>query len=253
MALPLAGEPIGIQEKIEALAYVPGLQDTGDLEAATKTITATAEAAGVGNADYSQALTLPKPADARLIVKRIATRLAVTIDSMTAGHLYCRVYVDAQDAAHRLFDEDWTTTGARLDAVNTHSENLATIFALLKDGAAHTFYFFFWVDAGNAVISVCQLWEGVGNCSTSAAKVLSLTHQGFIGGKAYAVRVGTGSVGHIICSFDSGTSHPNIVGDAAEQVFPCAVVSNPVEQVYGPVATDLVYVSWIYLVLRSLL
>ncbi|MEK7281607.1 MAG: hypothetical protein AAB037_04555, partial [Chloroflexota bacterium] len=116
-------------------------------EAATKTITATVEATGVGNADYSAALTVAAPADARLVVKRVAARLAVTIDSMTAGTLFCRVYVDAQAANNRLFDLSWTTPGAKLAAVDTHSGNLAAVFNLLKDGAAHTFYFFFWVNA----------------------------------------------------------------------------------------------------------
>jgi hypothetical protein len=159
--LKLAGEGT-VAEHIEKLSYTPGPQDSGDLEAATRTVTAAAEATGPGNADYSRALTLAKPTDARLTVQRIAARLAVTIDSMTAGQLNCRVYVDAQDADHRLLDVSWTGAGAKLAVVDTHSGNLATIFNLLKDGASHTFYFFFWVNTGNAVISLCQLWEGVG-------------------------------------------------------------------------------------------
>ena len=107
------------QEKIGLIEYLPYLENTGDLEAGTKTITATSEATGVANADYSMALTLSKPSDARLVVTRIAARLAVTIDSFdVAEHLYCRVYVDAQDANHRLFDEDWNSIGAKLDAVD---------------------------------------------------------------------------------------------------------------------------------------
>jgi hypothetical protein len=45
-----------MKEKIEVLSYVPGLQDSGDLETGTKTITATAEPAGLGNATYTAAL-----------------------------------------------------------------------------------------------------------------------------------------------------------------------------------------------------
>ena len=37
-----------MKEKIEVFSYVPGLQDSGDLETGTKTITATAEPAGLG-------------------------------------------------------------------------------------------------------------------------------------------------------------------------------------------------------------
>ena len=36
-----------MKEKIEVFSYVPGLQDSGDLETGTKTITATAEPAGL--------------------------------------------------------------------------------------------------------------------------------------------------------------------------------------------------------------
>ena len=141
------------QEKVETILYSPGLQNSGDLEAATKTITALAEATGLANADYSKALTLPKPADTRLELERIGSRLSVTIDSFSvATILYCRVYVDAQDAAHRLFDLSWTTTGNQLAGTSTTS---GTLYPLLSDGQSHTFYFFFWVNqANNAVIKI---------------------------------------------------------------------------------------------------
>lgn len=197
MALRLAGEEIGIQEKVEALTYSPNLQDSGDLEAGTKTITATSEASGLGNADYSKALTLANPDDARLVIKRMGTRLAVTIDSFdTATHLYCRVYVDAQDADHRLFDEDWDSTGAKLDATSIHSALKSTIFNLLKDGTEHTFYFFFWIDqANNAIISLVQLWEcvGSGNVNDSSAIALEVVHTGFLSFAAKLGLQGTGT------------------------------------------------------------
>jgi hypothetical protein len=66
------------QEVIEAISYQPGLQDSGDLEAGTKTITATAEATGVNAADYHAVMSLAKPDDLRLTVIRIAARLAVS-------------------------------------------------------------------------------------------------------------------------------------------------------------------------------
>lgn len=191
---------IGISQRtrVETISYSPGMQDTGDLEAATATITATSEGSGLVNADYSAALTLKRPSDARLEVKRIAARLAVTVDSMTAGHLYCRVYVDQQDAEHLLFDEDWTGAGARLDATDTHQSGKAAIFSLLADGSAHTFYFFFWVDAGSAVISLVQLWEGAGTCSTSTmgapdTLVMTLDHPGPAQAAGYLRRAGTGT------------------------------------------------------------
>jgi hypothetical protein len=82
------------QERIEAISYMPGLQDSGDLEPGTRTITATTEATGVNVADYHTTLTLAKPDDLRVSVLRIAARVAVTIDNMTAGQLNCRVYAE---------------------------------------------------------------------------------------------------------------------------------------------------------------
>jgi len=188
---------VSSRETVETIDYDPGLKDTGDLEGGTNTITATSEATGVGNADYTHSLTLEKPADARLLVKRIAARLAVTIDSMTANHVYCRVYVDQQDAGHRLFDDDWEAAGERLDADTVHADSKATIFNLLKDGASHTFYFFFWVDTGNAVISCVQLCEGIGTSSTDSigapdTLVMTLEHTGLTCVTGYLRRVGSG-------------------------------------------------------------
>lgn len=250
MALKLAGEEIGNQEKIETLYYAPGLQDTGDLEAATKTITATSEASGVGNADYSHAITLSKPSDARLTVKRVAARLAVTIDSMTAGHLYCRVYVDAQDAAHRLFDEDWTGIGAKLDAVDKTS---GTLFDLMTDGAQHTFYFFFWVDSGNAVLSVVQLWECVSTCTTGWAEILRLDHQGLISFDIYAYKLGTGTAEFRLTSAVTGNPVTNIIwtGSGVGVGCPLALVNIGSLRANGTVATDLNLVDNVTVILRS--
>lgn len=166
MALKLAGETDNYtQEKIETVAYDPYVPDTGDLEAGTHTIVPTSRPA-IGNAQYSKALTLPKPSDARLVVLQIAARLSLNIAGLgIATHVYCSVRVDVDDADHELFSEDWTTTGAKLDGVNKTS---GALFDLLKDGAAHTFYFLFWADvASQATIDVVQLWEGVGTYGTA--------------------------------------------------------------------------------------
>lgn len=252
MALKLAGEEIGIQEKIETISYNPGAKDTGDLEPATKTISATSEATGVDNADYSKALTLPKPDDARLVVKIIAARLAVTIDSFdTATHLYCRVYVDVQDADHLLFDEDWDSIGAKLDAVDTRAGVKETIFNLLKDGAAHTFYFFFRVNqANNAVISVVQLWEGVGSCYTNTytRRILDINHCGLISLFIAVRKAGTGSCGWRIVFPDTDLY---LLTGSTDGRSECMLINNASLSCGGSVSTDLNYLSKIYLHLRS--
>jgi hypothetical protein len=250
--LKLAGEfEIG-REKCERIIYAPGIKDSGDLEAGTKTITATAEASGVGNADYSSSLTLSAPGDSRLIIERIAARLNVTIDSMTAGHLYCRVYIDAQDADHRLFDKDWTTTGSKLEAVDKDS---GTIFSLLKGGSAHTFYFFFWVDSGNAVLSVVELWEGVGTCAASEGsivKCLSIDHKGFVSINYTQSRQGTGTpVTRVTPSTATSPWVLQTSGSWARAMLPSCLIYDAAIWVYGSVAAALNYISDMVVILRS--
>lgn len=231
---------------VETISYAPGVKDTTDLvEPGTITIVAVAEGAV---ANCSAALTLTIPTDTRLAIVQIASRLAVTIDSMTAGTLFCRVYVDVQDAAHRLFDLSWAVAGAKLSVVNLTA---GTIFNLLKNGAAHTFYFFFWVDAGNAVISLVELWEGVGDGGTAwwTTIALSLTFKGIIGVHATAARVGTGGTSMMICAFNSGAQYPLIAPEAFSALAPSANVSGPIIRIFGTVATDLVYLSRIDLTL----
>ncbi|MFH0914143.1 MAG: hypothetical protein V1849_02490 [Chloroflexota bacterium] len=175
--LKLAGELNYVHEKVEGISWAPGLQTSGDLIATTKTVTLTAEASGLGSADYSAALTLPAPSDARILVRRLLSRLSITIDSFNvATILYCRVYVDAQDSGHLLFDRNWNSTGNKLALEDVHSGNKPTIFNLLKDGAVHTFYFFFWVNqANNAIISLAQVWEAVGPSGWYVPLVISHT------------------------------------------------------------------------------
>ena len=238
-----------IQEKTEIIEYSPNLQNTGDLEAGTKTITATSEATGIANADYSKTLTLPKPSDSRLVVTRIAARLAVTIDSFNAAtHLYCRVYVDAQDANHRLFDEDWTSIEAKLDAVDTHAGALATIFGLLSDGSPHTFYFFFWVDAGNAVISLVQLWEGVGSWETGGTFCYQIEHSGFMQLVGSSSRVGTGGMHCYLMPTELGIG-VSFGGNAVSDLY--LVPTRMRVRIGGTVATDLNYLDYVDVTLRS--
>ena len=239
-------------ERIETLLYEPGLQNTGDLEAATETIVAVAEATGVGNADYSAALTLPAPPDARLVILRIAARLAVTIDSITAGTLNCRVYVDQQDANHRLFDLNWNVAGAKLAAQDTLTGTMQTIFNLLKNGAAHTFYFFFWVNAGNAVLSLVQLWEGVGSCNlTPVYAYLQINHIGWL------------TIGNRFSRVGTGTQSQRFVYDVLSkwrQFLTAAIENNVQTHIVNPgmiltgggsVAADLNYLTDFKVVLRS--
>ena len=245
------------KEKIEVLLYQPGLQDSGDLEPATKTITATAEASGLANVTYTASLTLPKPSDDRLVVKRICARLQVTIDTIAGGDtdLYCRVYVDAQDTAHRLFDLDWTSAGIKLLAVDTHSGALAMIFNILKDGANHTFYFFFWKAGTGAgiTISLVQLWEGVGSCSISEPyPAIDILHQGFISMCGYISRIGTGTPIFNLLSVYSNWFELYYTSGLDQHIrIPLVLVYNNSLSTKGSVASDLNYVPRVEMILES--
>ena len=248
------------QEKIEALEYNPGLQNSGDLEGATNTITATSEAAGVGSADYSKALTLPKPDDARIEVKRIGTRLSVTIDSDDGTHdLHCRVYVDAQDAAHMLFDETWTDAPAvtQLAAQSVRVGTKETIFDLLRDGNAHTFYFFFWSPGNHSpVISLVQLWEAVGVANTEDAAVLTIAHQGWGQLGLELGSVGSGAPRTSIFNGLSISRPQTLVRESASTILTMDDTLAILDEGYcvsrwGMAAADLSYIVKLTCVLRS--
>jgi hypothetical protein len=169
----------------ENILYTPLLKNTNDLEAGTKTVTAAAKPV---TADYSASLTLPKPSDSRMQVLRIAARVSRTLDSLSSGaNLRIQVYVDdasGLDANCQLFDLTLAASGNSVAAVTVDTENKSPLYNALKDGSAHTFYWFIWKTAagtGDTVISVVQLWEGVGVSDTSTdvnKPVIILSHTG---------------------------------------------------------------------------
>ena len=182
----------------ETINFTQTVRDTTDLEAATKTITATAKA---GAADYSASLALTAAImpDTRLAVSRIAQRLQITVDSFnSATHLYCQVYVDDPTglvANNQLFSIDITATGQNLSTAFCTAATKPTLFNLLKDGASHTFYFFFWVNqATSATISECRLYEAIGVGSAAwYSDHLVLTFTGEIWVNGSGARIGTGN------------------------------------------------------------
>lgn len=246
-----------IKEKIETLTYINTIQNTADLETGTHTIVPTARPV-IANAQYSKSLTIAAPSDARLVVLRIAARLSVNIAGLgTATHVYCSVRVDADDADHELFLEDWASIGAKLDAVDTTSAAKAVIFALLKDGAAHTFYFLFWADvASQATIDVVRLWEVVGSCSTANypySFCWGITHQGFLSLALLIFKEGTGIPGVLLSVnttqgdpwVSAGSGHYTRYGVTNYLANNCAL------QTFGTVATDLNCLGILMINLRS--
>lgn len=231
---------------IESVTGSFGVRNTGDLEAATKTITATSKP---GTADYSAALTLNAPSDARMAVKRIAARLNVVRDSGTSSNLYCTVSVDSADGStNKLLD------GVDVQAAALQGTNLTTgtIFDLLKDGASHTFYFFFWVDAGDSVISLVQLWECVGTYGSGAAVIMEITHTGLMSLSRWSDVIGSGTVTTRL--YHDGETYYVLPGKTSYlphtlSLFCC--VTKLVVNYTGTVATDLNYLTNVETILRS--
>lgn len=253
-------------------ASTTAVKETGDLEAATKTITRTTEASGVGSADYSSAQTLTTVpylnlvastlAACRLDITRMAARLSVTIDSDDGTHdLRCRVYVDAQNANNLLFDVTCTTTGNQLAVQATLVGTKETIFNLLKDGAAHTFYFFFWSPGNHSpVISVCELWYGIGSVGTNSNPCLNLTMKGNASVKVHVLNAISGTVAAMVTIYVpfTDTLYTYLIGANSTagffaQITQISFVLTGKEKVYlyAGAATDLVVIDHLALGLLS--
>jgi hypothetical protein len=248
------------QEKIESILYSPDKKNTGDLEAGTHTIVPTSRPA-IGSAQYSSSLTLAKPDDSRMEVLRIAARLSVNIAGLgTATHVHCSVRVDVDDSDHELFSEDWVSTGAKLASANTHSGGKASIFNLLKDGAAHTFYFLFWADAASqATIDVVQLWAGVGQSQASGEyfkDILKIAHKGWGQVGLQSAKVGTGTTYTSVFNGHSQSWNCALIQESTSTVQQMSSTLAILDEGFliaqrATAAADLQYISTIKCVLRS--
>ena len=161
----------GAAPPITEAIYLKDMQvDTLDLEAATKTITATAEASGLVNAAYSYTgrFGYAVVTDARIAILNLISALLLTIDSDDGTHdLRARVYIDAQDASHMIFDVTCTTTGAQTAVQNLNATTLATIFNLIKAGDNRTYYIYLWSPGNHSpVISLVDVYTALGASST---------------------------------------------------------------------------------------
>jgi hypothetical protein len=241
--------------KYSTITYSPSILTSNDLEAATKTITRTSEVSGVGNADYSSSLTIPVPTDARLAIMRITNRLSVTIDSDDGSHyLRCRVYIDVQDSDHLLHDLTFSSTGNQLAVQDCLIGTKETIFNLLKDGAAHTAYIFFWTPGNHApVISVVQTWRGVGSSIVGAGTpIMTLTHSGLVSGFYSSGRIGSGSNStRVGLGIMAGTYQQYLLAGGTEFGIPLIMSVNFGILLNTSVATDIAYISRLEFCLRS--
>ncbi|MBI4302323.1 MAG: hypothetical protein HY664_06945 [Chloroflexi bacterium] len=166
MTLRFAGALASV-EMIEQITYTPGIQDSGDLEPGTKSVVATAKQA---SPDYSTNLTVPAITNSQIAVPQLGLRLQVTIDSFggspAATQLFYSIEVNGVEKATGI----WNATGAQYAGAN-----VAADFSL---GTANQIKVYLWVDQGNAVVSLCQVWLAVGTYGTTAKFPVVLTHAG---------------------------------------------------------------------------
>jgi hypothetical protein len=240
------------------ISYNGGVKDTTDLEPGTATIVPITRPA-IAAAQYTSVQTLSTPSDARLAILRLVHRLNVNIFAMgTAGHLYCSVRVDVDDANHEVFNENWTTNGNKLDAVDVHSGFLPAVLALLTDGNPHTFYFLFWADQANQVqITVVQLWFGLGscfltaNCTYGAAipYCAQLTYQGST--TTHVIGATPGGNATVAYSLNTYSGRATTGAGQPSSTFNLTVTNNPYLDITGTVATDYNILKSIYAVIAG--
>jgi hypothetical protein len=239
------------KEKIETIFYNPALQDSGDLESGTRTVIATSKPPAP---DYITNLTTPNVPDFRVIVRKLCQRLNVYIDSFNAGatKLYYSVEVNGIERV----------TGNFISAGSNNPVSWLLIEGQFNLGTANTIEVFLWVDSGNAVISVCQLYQAVGsNTSTehvSAGNILVVQHTGLISVGLTGRILGTGSPTFAIYPLElDSQSHGyrlfSRTGDYARATPDClALVRELNLRAQGTVETDINYFTEMLFILRTL-
>jgi len=221
-------------EKIEAIIYNPGLQDSGDLEAGARTITATSKPTV---ADYAVNLTTPNVPDTRVVVRRLCQRLNIHIDSIggvpPATKLNYSIVVNTTERAVGEF------TGVGADNIISWDATEGQ-FNL---ESANTIEVFLWVDAGNAVVSVCQLWQGVGTCTTGWSSFpFEIKHSGLAQVSANFSRIGSGSIGcHLMPLGTSSAMSESLQDDISSKI--SIVKGSFAIRLKGSIASDLNYIS----------
>ena len=142
---------------VEVINYAPGKVDsgdlvltdtqaTGDLSGGAYNVAAHAQPAA---ADFSAILTMATAYSGIEDIIRAITGIIIGAFNGAATHLYCDIYVDDPTgivAANKLRSLDLTALGLDVDTMDVTNALFPTIYPLLNDGMAHTFYFFLWND-----------------------------------------------------------------------------------------------------------
>jgi hypothetical protein len=197
----------GATQNVELVQYSPGLLGGVDLEAATKTITATAESA---TPDYTTTLTMAAPTDSRISVLRLAMRLAVTVDSFTGAGAVLNYRVKLAGAS--------VATGTITTGASTGAKLVNFDIAAGTLTGALIFTIFFWVDADTAVISVVTPQVGIGSVQAAAtAPCLSFAGKGLVQLRGDLAKAGAGNFQYTLGTVVATLTNPEtiVVGAAA--------------------------------------
>lgn len=180
MTLRLNG---GGPEILETISYIAEPADSGDLEAATKTISAVAEP---GEADYTVNLTITASPDSRLVAQRVCTRLLVTIDSFGGGGAVLNYRIKRNGVS--------IGTGTLSTGASTGQKIVANdITTGLSLGSSLAYDVYLWVDVGTCVVSLCQIQANVGASGSAAKHIWTLTYMGRMAVYTSPTIKGTGS------------------------------------------------------------
>jgi hypothetical protein len=218
------------QEKTDTIIYSPSLQDSGNLVVETGVITATSKQA---TADYSANLITSNPSDSRLRVRRICQRLNIHINSFSGEPAATKLcYSIEVNGIERVMGE-FTAVGADNPVAWDLTDGQFNL------GTANTIDVFLWVDRGAAEISVVQLWQGVGTCTTGWSSFpLEVYHKGLAQVSANFTRVGSGTPGlHLLPLGLSASMSEAIQSDISSKL--SIFNGNAIFRIRGTIATDL--------------
>ena len=232
------------QQKTETIIYSPALKDSGNLAEVTGTITATSKPE---IADYTASLTTPGPSDTGLKVCRLCQRLNIHIDSFggdpAATKLFYSIEVNGTERSGGEFISD--------GADNLISWDLTE--GQFNLGEANVIDIFLWVDDGSADISVVQMWQGVGTCTTGWSSFpLEVTHKGLAQVSANFTRLGSGNAGcHLMALGTSASMSESLQCDISSKL---SIVNGTFAiRMKGSIATDLNYIQTFNISLMSML
>ena len=182
------------------------------------------------------------------VIERLALRGNIHIDSFGGSPAATKVYCTVEcNGVEKVSAKELTSAGAD----NFFAVDILADFNL---GTANELKVYLWVDQGDAVVSVCQLWQGIGASVTGSTRnILVISHKGFISLLGIVARVGTGTPYLRIAP--TGTAwyaFAEASGSNAELRVESFLHYDDCLRTKGTVATDLNYLSEMYLRLRSL-